>query len=326
MKCGSVLTVTVPIDVNPPRAGWTKIFRPMSYWLHRIFWFCFPEQIRWSNRFFPADFLRKQNPLYMFLSVVPGLGHYLAGELPSIRLYLAAWAGLMLGGLFLFGTMAGSILLGFGIAVHVWIITDAGRVGELFASLRSQVIMTLILFYLVFVGIYAPIRFTVGYVLLRGGYANADIPTERISEGDYLLLNPRAYDTTSPKRGDIILGYIPRMTLRDHYYFPGGDILTKVVGLPGEKLEFKEDQVTCWKDGKVVGIFKEQDLAVHHLDGAVEVPEGLFLCLMPSQFPDTVGLISHDNVRARAFMVYNPIWRRGFIHYQDLSSKNALTQ
>jgi len=53
--------------------------------------------------------------------------------------------------------------------------------------------------------------------------------------GDYLVVNKKYYHNEKPKRGDIIVFPLPKDTSKDY--------IKRVIGLPGEKLEIRNDKV-----------------------------------------------------------------------------------
>lgn len=57
-----------------------------------------------------------------------------------------------------------------------------------------------------------------------------------LSNGDVVLVNRFVYNTSAPKRGDIIV-FKPRGNANSHYY------IKRIVGLPGEKIQIIEGSV-----------------------------------------------------------------------------------
>lgn len=108
MRYNSVLTSTAPVDVHPPRAGWTRRVRPIQYVINTLF-ADYPGRI--SQRIDQAlskCFYGAQNVVWGILSIFPGLGHLLTGRLRAIRFYLLGWAGVLLVGLCFWGTPWGA--------------------------------------------------------------------------------------------------------------------------------------------------------------------------------------------------------------------------
>ncbi len=61
-----------------------------------------------------------------------------------------------------------------------------------------------------------------------------------LNDGDYILVNRMAYIFDGPKRGDIVI-FEPPYTGKDDY-------IKRVVGLPGERIEYKAGEI--WIDGE----------------------------------------------------------------------------
>lgn len=57
-----------------------------------------------------------------------------------------------------------------------------------------------------------------------------------LRNGDVVLVNRLVYNARRPRRGDIIV-FKPKGNENSHYY------IKRVIGLPGEKVEFREDEI-----------------------------------------------------------------------------------
>lgn len=66
--------------------------------------------------------------------------------------------------------------------------------------------------------------------------AVGDSMNPRLNNGDVVLVNRFVYNTSSPKRGDLIV-FKPKGNENSHYY------IKRVIGLPGETIEFLEGNI-----------------------------------------------------------------------------------
>ena len=325
VRCGSILAATGAIEVHPPRAGWGKFFRPLGYRLNRFFGFQLPERIgSVLERIIPIRYLASRSPLHMLLSVVPGLGHAAAGSLSAIKWLWPAWAGFLLAGLCFYGTTPGGVLIGVAIAVHAWIVCDAGDVRPLVSHARMRFLFLIGVYVVLFGVLYGGIRDAVSY-RWRGAFVGMNLPCDGIQQEDYLIIDMSAYRHTVPQRGEVALYYLPTADVWRGVRFAGGEMVGKILGLPGEKVEFKQDRVVLSRQGRIQASFTTEELGIGPVELTAEIPEGDYYCLhppfvrhggghMPWEHRATLaGLVPERNIRGRAFMIYNPIWRRGFL-------------
>jgi signal peptidase I len=64
--------------------------------------------------------------------------------------------------------------------------------------------------------------------------------------GDYLLIDELTYRFRAPERGEVIVFKYPKDTST---YF-----IKRIIGLPGEKIEIKDDKITVFKAGSEEGL------------------------------------------------------------------------
>jgi hypothetical protein len=345
MKCGSVLAAEATIHLAPPRAGWTKPFRSVGYRINRWFGFSLPTRFREVlGHVLPKEFLESYSPFHMVLSVIPGLGHLVLGELLLVRFVLTGWLAAMLAGLFFYGSLTGGFLLGLGIALHAWMIADSGKMWELFTRIQTRLLFSVLVVFLLVMGVYNPIRnLAGGYV--RGVIPGVPVPTDGIEGTDFILINLHAYDREPPLRGDVVLTNLPRGPLLPNHLIQlvGGEVLAKVIGIPGDRIEIKGGQVSCIRENKVFGTYPVPDDLMKKIEGVVEVPENTYYGLVKinlvghgippeQQLPMArdlllkAGLFDRGSIRGRAFMIYNPLRRRGFLPHPNPADTNAVTQ
>ena len=212
-RCQAALAPAAPAGVTPPRAGWTKRFRRVRYWLNRKLGLGWREKVESGPSTAPGwALIGRERLLVAGLSLVPGLGHLLSRETRRILLLWPAWLGALGLGLFLYGTTCGGLFIGAAVALHAWIICDAAAVHDAFAGRPLRFVIVLAVFGALLLGIYGGARHGAG-ALVSGTYAPMDFPAEQIQSGDFLLVDPRAYRAAAPRRGDIIR-YCTRSELR----------------------------------------------------------------------------------------------------------------
>ncbi len=83
---------------------------------------------------------------------------------------------------------------------------------------------------LVALAIYGLLQLTVGSFRV---YGVSMLPT--IQPNEYIMVNKAAYFVQQPQRGDIVVLHSPRE--------PGIDLIKRIIGLPGDTVEVKEQRV-----------------------------------------------------------------------------------
>jgi hypothetical protein len=325
-------------DVHPPRAGWSKRLRPAGYRLRRVSLFrplgavadrvlpvtgvrvgeWRPTLAEWISHWRPA--------LAAPVSVIPGLGHLLTGRLDRIRWLWPAWCGCLLVGLLFYGNGLGGLCIGVAVALHAWIVCDAGGLRQRTDRLELRIALPVLAFLLLFLGPYAGVRRVAG-LFVRGGYSSLDLTAAGARRGDFLLVWRPAYRTEGPERGDVVLWRAaPRSS--PGYILPGGEVLGAVVALPGDRVALKAGKVTVitpagahftWNGGeRLSGGALEMTLAPDRY--FCVGPEPSFPGERPGVpgaalqlFIDAVLVVPRNAMEGKAFMVWNPIWRRKWL-------------
>ena len=127
------------------------------------------------------------------------------------------------------------------------------------------------------------------------------LPTLKV--GDRVMVNKFIYYFKEPQRGDVIVFHPPEiLNSKDDY-------IKRVIGLPGEKVEMKDNKV--YIDGKPL---VEPYLAepINYTFGPVVVPEDSLLVLGDNRnnsFDSHMwnAWLSRDQIKGKAFVIYWPI-------------------
>lgn len=100
--------------------------------------------------------------------------------------------------------------------------------------------------------------FVIRFYFFSLGKVDGQSMNPTLNDQDYVLLNKVSYKTGEPKRFDIIMFTLPDNSV----------LIKRVIGLPGEKLEYKNNSL--YVDGRVVKdpFIKEEDFI------AINIPVG----------------------------------------------------
>jgi type IV secretory pathway protease TraF len=262
----------------------------------------------------------------LLLSVIPGLPHFLKGRFREVSLYVALWFLCMALGLFLYGSAAGSLLIGLAIGLHAWIALQYGVFREVLdLAGRAGIVLAV-------VAVLTVLYWAVPRVAARGlatGHTSITIPAMNVEHGDFLLVLRIEDDAASGlPRGALVLFNPPafRNAGRDLVANPNDAMIGQVVGLPGETIQIAD--TTYVADGQVL------DPARYPVPGwlqrrppksGITIPRGTYFVSteygvhVHGQARLTDGmignacLVSASDIRGRAFMRWWPLARRGFI-------------
>jgi hypothetical protein len=245
-RCGtSMLLATATINVHPPRAG--RISRRMRRVLsprgsmNRAAAVVerFKEALPGSKQ---AENTLVVEPLLVRL-VVPGWSQLYSGEHLRGRIFLWTWIGLIGLGLILFGSVAGSLLLGLAVSVH----SSAGM--DVIARYIDQptfvrrMIYTMAFFALIALAIYVPAQRALTYfaepftVMTAAG----DFET-----GDILLVSHAAFWRHEPEPGQLVyFDAGQHRIMGNHAYFDyAGYRFDRILAGPGSKVSWHNGRLT----------------------------------------------------------------------------------
>jgi hypothetical protein len=266
------------------------------------------------------------NIWWLFLSIIPGLGHSVQGRFKEIRWYFLAWLILVLAGLFFYGSPTAFILLGLAIGIHTGIALQSGIIKDL-GDLKDKIITGIsVLIVLMLIYWFTP---QVVFTNIVGGYSGLTIPYLDITTGDYLFGRRNFDRTVLLQRGSLVLIH-PALFRSFHYPYnipragrSHETIFVEIVGIGGEQLQIVDDTF----------IINEQKLDVEkypvpqwlrNTNISVIIPDNNYFVSIPYNIyahgmrVDEVVirqmcLVQPSDIEAKAFLRWWPLSRRGFI-------------
>jgi len=324
IKCGSALEIkTTAINIYPPRMSkWKKPFRNLLRLMRRGK--VVPqENIRlrypqWLREVFSDSFLG------LFLSIIPGLAHFIQKRFGEIKWYFLAWLVLLISGLFLYGSAAGFICLGLAVGTHAGIAVQYGIIKDL-ENLREK-ILTVILVLLALALIY---RFIPRILVpnLMGGYSSLSVPFHKVEAGDYLLAWGGLDQEALLARGSLVLIHPVTIIGQLRATLSQQEIIGQIVGLPGEQLEIRGGFFVV--NGQQLGVDKYPvPQWLQKFNFSATIPDnsyfvsasynvagyGMNLQAQASHIRQ-VCVVKTSDIEAKAFMRWWPLLKRGFIRY-----------
>lgn len=324
-RCQTVLMATAPANIYPPRAKGSRRFRAVGYRLNRVLSYGVLAPVAEFGRQVQAAMPGgAREPLFLACtSVVPGLGHVLTGRAHRVRWAWPAWCGAILPGLLLYGSWPGGVLIGAAIAAHAWIVCDAGNLREWSTSAARRIALPVCVFLLLLVFPYAAARSAAG-LYVRGVRTPLDLRAAGVNGGEFLLVWRHAYRAEAPQRGDLVLWRVePSLLEEGHgYIIHGGEVLGVVVGLPGDKVVIEGGEVTVVTPaGATSNWHTERPLT--EAVAEIRLADARYFCVGPEPhvrqgavvryFIDAVLVVPRGAFEGRAFMIWNPIWRRKWL-------------
>lgn len=329
MRCNSAL-VAEKINVHPPRAGWRKPFRPLFYVRNRIV-------SRFSTVFAPINLgiqsTKSMHGIFLAaLSIIPGLGHLISGQWRALLWQWPAWAASTAASAFFFGSEITGFFVGLMIALHVWIICDAGKLRKLFAAFTSRLVFVLAFCVLVIL-FYAGLRTVIERDWIFGVTIPFDLPADGLRGRDFVYFRRHPYERDKPRRGDIL-----------HYNIqgrPGPESVSvgKVFGLPREHIKAKAGKLTVTAPDGTITVYNIRACDVlFPIDLTLQETE--YWCLpigmsmgqggeqmgqrqMLGMTYDQMGRVTPAWINGRGWAVYHPLWEHEWMRHQPLPALPA---
>jgi len=324
IRCGSILEAgSEVIEIYPPRmAVWRKPFRDGMRWLRgRRLMSKMPAAVRRG-----CDVVISDSLVGLALSVVPGLPYLLKRRLREVWLLVLLWLVLLCASVLFYHSPIGGLLIGLTLGVHAWTAVRYGLIKEIegFTERVALVVIVIILLALLY--------WAVPHVVIRGfggAYTSLTIPALNVSRGDYFLVRHVAGTEPLP-RGALVLiepaGI--RNAHRDQRLNPDRRMIGQIAGLPGEtvrvqgnayviggqRLDPNSLPVPGWLQRypprSAKGIVVPDHSYFVSSDYAVAMHGNI---AMTEQAISNVCIMRASDIRARAFLHWWPLSRRGFV-------------
>ena len=140
---------------------------------------------------------------------------------------------------------------------------------------------------------------------------------------EYIIVDKISYRFKEPERGDVVV-LIPPSNTKEHY-------IKRIIGLPGEKLEFLNGQVLVHNDEYPTGIrIDEPYLSEENIrtifngePNIIEIPENHYFVMgdnrRHSNDSRNFGTVHKRNLVGRAWIIVFPFDHAGFIEEPDYS-------
>jgi hypothetical protein len=306
-RCGSTLRANaLAIDVQPPRAAASA-----KFW-RRFFPGRVAYRLRDEARQLRRDVGRSVDRVGFTLPttgalwrlIVPGWSLMHVGERRSGRIFLGAWAVLILLSFVFFGSVFGNLCLGLAFGVHVGSCLAVFRRGGQ-SAFSARIAVTLASAAAI-LALYFPIGFSITRVAMPYWFNYAAGPFQ---PGDVLLSNSLAYTNSTPQPGDLVL-----------YRLGGVEMMDRVLAGPGDTARWNRRSLT------VNGVVSpHQSLNPERLPDGIEwtVPDGYVLVLptmnvqanyeLAREFWRGMGLVRVEDIEGKIYFRTQPLSRWGRI-------------
>lgn len=148
------------------------------------------------------------------------------------------------------------------------------------------------------------LAFVIRFFLFQPFFIPSGSMEPTLKKGDRIVVNKITYRFSEPKRGDIIVFKYP--------VNPKRDFIKRLIGLPGETLEVKNNQV--YIDGKVLEqSFLPKNLTYRSNFGPVKIPEKQYFMMGDnrnnSEDSRFWGNLPEKNIVGKAMFIYWPFDR-----------------
>ncbi|UCH50527.1 MAG: signal peptidase I [Chloroflexota bacterium] len=142
-------------------------------------------------------------------------------------------------------------------------------------------------------------------------YGSSMLPT--IEEGDYIMVSKASYFFGEPQRGDIIVLRSPQN--------PNSDLIKRVIAMPGDNVEIKDDTVFVNGAALVEPYTLEPP---HYLVLPQEIPSGQYFVLGDNRNNSSDShrgwTVPRENIVGKAWITYWPPYRWSTIEHYPLNA------
>jgi len=246
----------------------------------------------------------------VILDIIPGLGHVFQGCFKKVWWLVLLWWVFIASGIYFFPSSLGFALLGIGIGIHIWIITRHSLWKDI-ENFKSKAFAVIGLYlFLLFVYRYSPRIF----LPVTGGYTTLTIPWNNVEPSDYFLAR-RNIRLDMLERGSLVL-IEPRAIGRRNTT----TVIGQVAALPGELIAIEGNSFVI--NGQVMDNSRYPvPRWLHRIKMSLNMDsDSYFISLeyrpygMPNdEYIRQTCIYKFEDMRARAFMRWSPISKRGVI-------------
>jgi len=137
---------------------------------------------------------------------------------------------------------------------------------------------------------------------------NGDSMLPNFHNAEYLLTNKLVYLFRAPQRGDVIIFKFPPM--------PSSDYIKRVIGLPGEEIEIRNDRIIIYNQGHPEGLTLDETylpagtatVGKSYLpkDTRIKIPEGNYVVMGDNRTHSSDsrewGFVPRENIIGRGWL------------------------
>jgi len=340
IECGTNLeterTESTKANYIPPRSGKFKTLKLSFYKIQRSFG-SLDSGGRSSNpaiagRDFIADvsetgkgFFRElievlSQSAPVLYSVIPGVGHLCQKRLKRGGIVAGIYFISLLLGIFFYGRIFSNICFGVMLTAHAVAFFDCLPISlALFKTIRSRLITMGMIFLLVLVS-YRAIYLSVNEKISGKWVSFKAEPV--FTSGDFVLIkNQDKY-----QRGDIVFfnsnaaGQIYRNGGNEYYRLRNGTYCDRVIGLPGEHIEIKDNKIFINSIALSEKFQPLRKILMRPMQCKLQENEYFVYYSLhntrqtiPTNLLLLHNVVSEDNIKGKAFMIYAPLNRMKLI-------------
>jgi len=225
----------------------------------------------------------------------------------------------MLLGVVFYGNFLSNWLFGLAMGLHAFAVFDVlpdDANGER-PRWRVAVGIFLILLFVLYVPLYQAVT-----AFVEGVSVTFDTGSKQVRNGDFLLVDKRDRALDGLRRGDVAVFHTRAQGVGIGVYYAGGQTIDRVIGLPGDRVEFADGVLKVNGDALTperLPLNSRFEIA----EISVQVPEGRVLIIQSTlqiagygnldvNIGDVIrgrALVAREDLVGRAFMVYKPFRR-----------------
>ncbi len=144
------------------------------------------------------------------------------------------------------------------------------------------------------------------------------------NDGNYLIVDELSYRFNNPQRGDVIVFKVPPKGLELSNYDQGKTIyfIKRIIGLPGETIEIKGDEVKIYNKSNGDGVILDEPYAYmdklspnsvvfSDIEKTIELSQNEYFVMGDNRYNSSDsrfwGVLPEENIKGRAFLRLFPV-------------------